>query len=216
MLGAQDIVGALRHTGDAMLPGFGIVMLVTSVFGLVTVTALNFYGASLTLISIVDSLTRVQLGRHARVVSLGVVLVVVLALSLTSGKNLVAQFEELLAVLLYLFTPWTAINLVDFFFVRRGRYSIRAMFDPDGLYGRWNWRGLVAYALGFLAMVPCFKTGLYTGPVAQALGGADISMLIGLPVSGLFYYWVARRADLAAEFAQIPALDANLETQGVR
>ena len=216
MLGAQDIVGALRHTGDAMLPGFGIVMLVTSIFGLVTVTALNFYGASLTLISIVDSLTRVQLGRHARAVSLAVVLLVVLALSLTSGKNLVAQFEELLAVLLYLFTPWTAINLVDFFFVRRGRYSIRAMFDPDGLYGRWNWRGLGSYALGFVAMVPCFKTGLYTGPVAQALGGADISMLIGLPVSGLFYYWVARRADLAGEFARIPALDANLETEGVR
>ncbi|MBS0254392.1 MAG: cytosine permease [Proteobacteria bacterium] len=216
MLGAGDIVGALRHTGDAMYPGFGMVMLVTSVLGLVTITALNFYGASLTLIAIVDSLGRVTLGRRARVVSLLVVLLVVLALSLSSGKNLVAQFEELLAILLYLFTPWTAINLVDFFFVRRGRYSIRAMFDPDGLYGRWNWRGLVAYALGFLAMAPCFKTGLYTGPVARALGGADISMLVGLPVAGLFYYWVARRADLASEFALIPQLDANLETEGVR
>mgnify|MGYP007034010245 CR=1 FL=1 len=52
--------------------------------------------------------------------------------------------------------------------------------------------------------------------LAQALGGADISMLIGLPVAGLFYYWVAGRADLAGEFAQIPKLDANLETEGVR
>ena len=43
-----------------------------------------------------------------------------------------------------------------------------------------------------------------------------ILLLIGLPVAGLFYYWVAGRADLAGEFAQIPKLDANLETEGVR
>ena len=117
---------------------------------------------------------------------------------------------------LYLFTPWTAINLVDFFFVRRGRYSIRAMFDPDGLYGRWNWRGLAAYAAGFAAMIPFFKTHLYTGPVALALGGADISMLIGLPVSAAVYLLACRSLDLKAEMKQIVVLDRNLETEPVR
>ena len=42
-----------------------------------------------------------------------------------------------------------AINLVDFFIVRRGHYSIREIFNPDGIYGRWSWRGLSAYAIGF-------------------------------------------------------------------
>jgi len=105
---------------------------------------------------------------------------------------------------------------VDFFFVRKGRYSIRAMFMADGLYGRWNWRGLTSYAVGFIAMIPFFKTELYVGPVAKALGGADISMLLGLPVSAAVYLILCRSLDLSGELAQIEALDRNLETEPVR
>ncbi len=216
LFGTENIVGALRQSGDAMFPGFGMVMLITSALGLVTITSLNFYGASLTLLSIVDSVAQIELGKRARLLSLVAVAIVTMSLSLVLGGNAVAQFEQLLAILLYLFTPWTAINLVDFFHVRKGRYSIRAMFDPNGLYGRWNWRGLAAYAAGFAAMIPFFKTHLYTGPVALALGGADISMLIGLPVSAAVYLLACRSLDLEAEMRQIAALDRNLETEPVR
>jgi purine-cytosine permease-like protein len=139
-----------------------------------------------------------------------------LSLSLLASGNVLHSFEAFLGVLGYLFTPWTAINLVDFFLVRKGRYSIRAMFMADGLYGRWNWRGLVSYAVGFAAMIPFFKTGLYTGPIAAALGKADISMLIGLPVSAAVYLYLCRTLNLADELAQIDVLDANLETEPVR
>jgi purine-cytosine permease-like protein len=84
------------------------------------------------------------------------------------------------------------------------------------MYGRWNWRGLTSYAIGFAAMIPFFKTALYVGPVARALGGADVSMLIGLPVSAAVYIVLCRSMDLSAELAQIPALDRNLETEPVR
>ena len=216
LFGTENIVAALRQSGDAMYPGFGMLMLVTSALGLVTITSLNFYGASLTLLSVVDSLTRIELGRRARLLSLLAILLVTMSLSLLSSGNIVDQFEQLLAILLYLFTPWTAINLVDFFFVREGHYSIRAMFDPDGVYGRWNWRGLVSYAVGFGAMIPFFKTHLYTGMVAKALGGADISMLIGLPVSAAAYFIACRSLNLGEEMARIPELDRTLETEPVR
>jgi nucleobase:cation symporter-1, NCS1 family len=211
-----DIVVALRRSADAMFGGFGVIMLATSFFGLITITALNFYGASLTLLSVVDSLTPIKLGAAARLASLAVVFSASLALSLAVGGNVLHGFEAFLGVLVYLFTPWTAINLADFFFVRKGRYSIRAMFMADGLYGRWNWRGLVSYAIGFIAMIPFFKTSLYVGPVAAMLGRADISMLIGLPVSAAVYLWLCRSLDLKAEMAQIPELDRNLETEPVR
>lgn len=214
--GSANIVAALRQSSDAMLPGFGMVMLITSFLGLITVTALNFYGASLTLLSVVDSLTTVRLGVKSRVAALAAVFVMALTLSLIASGNVLHGFEAFLGVLTYLFTPWTAINLVDFFVVRKGRYSIRAMFMADGLYGRWNWRGLAAYAIGFLAMVPFFKTGLYVGPLAVALGKADISMLIGLPVSAAVYLWLCRNLDLTREQAQIEVLDRNLETEPVR
>jgi len=216
MFGAGDIVASLLKCGEAMAPGFGWTMVVVAFCGLITATALNFYGASLTFISIVDTFARVRLGRGARFTSLGAVLAVTLGLSLLSGHNLVAAFEQLLSVLLYLFTPWTAINLVDFFIVRRGHYSIRAMFMRDGLYGRWNARGLIAYAVGFAAMVPFFSTAVYVGPVARLLGGADISMVIGLPVSALVYWLACRSLDLPAERAEILRLDANLESGDVR
>ncbi|MEY4889388.1 MAG: hypothetical protein RIQ75_518 [Pseudomonadota bacterium] len=211
-----DIVVALRQSADAMFGGFGVIMLVSSFGGLITITSLNLYGASLTMLSVVDSVTPIRLGIASRMAALVAVLGTSLALSLALSGNVLHALEAFLAVLVYLFTPWTAINLVDFFFVRKGRYSIRAMFMADGLYGRWNWRGLTSYAVGFIAMIPFFKTELYVGPVAKALSGADISMLIGLPVSAAVYLILCRSLDLSGELAQIEALDRNLETEPVR
>jgi len=211
-----DIIVALRRSADAMFGGFGWLMLVSSFGGLITITSLNLYGSSLTLLSVIDSLRPIKLGVAPRMAALVVVLAASLSLSLGMSGNVLHDFEAFLGVLVYLFTPWTAINLADFFIVRKGHYSIRAMFMADGLYGRWNWRGLTSYLVGFNAMIPFFKTELYVGPVAQALGGADISMLIGLPVSAAVYVLLCRDLDLSSELAQIPVLDRNLETEPVR
>jgi purine-cytosine permease-like protein len=112
---------------------------------------------------------------------------------------------------LYLFTPWTAINLVDFYVVRKGHYSIREIFKPDGMYGRWNWRGLSAYVVGFVVMIPCFSTELYKGPIARALGGADIAMLVGLPVAALVYLLMCRSIDLEGDKARALGADIGLD-----
>ena len=137
-------------------------------------------------------------------------------LASAASSNVIDLLNGLLSVLIYLFTPWTAINLVDFFFVRKGHYSIREIFNPHGIYGRWNGRGLAAYAIGFVVMIPFFSTPLFVGPVARMLGNAkvgyaDISMLIGLPVSALTYWWLSRSIDLVAERAIIAVADQGLE-----
>ena len=112
---------------------------------------------------------------------------------------------------MYLFTPWTAINLVDFYWVRKGHYSVREIFNPHGMYGRWNWRGLLAYGVGFVAMIPFFSTPLYTGPIAAALGGADIAMLVGLPVSALVYIVACRSLDTDEDRRLARAADIGLD-----
>jgi len=53
---------------------------------------------------------------------------------------------------LYFFIPWTAVNLVDYFLVRKGHYAIGEIFRPDGIYGRWLSFLLVAVPLGFLVL----------------------------------------------------------------
>jgi len=177
----------------------------------VTITSLNFYGASLTLLSVADTFKPLVCTPGKRLASLLIATVVATALALGASGDFINRFSDLLAVLLYLFTPWTAINLVDFYVVRKGHYSIREIFNPDGMYGRWNWRGLTAYGVGFVAMIPCFSTGLYTGPVARALGGADIAMLVGLPVAAIVYLSTCRSIDLEHEKRRAVAADIGLE-----
>ncbi len=119
--------------------------------------------------------------------------------ALISSESFLTNFEDFLLLILYLFVPWTAVNLVDYYVVRRGHYAVEEIFKPDGMYGRWGWRGIGAYLLGFAAMVPFFSTPAFTGPIAKALDGADLSMFVGLPVSGILYLVFARSIDVDAE-----------------
>ena len=54
-------------------------------------------------------------------------------------------------MLLVIFIPWSAVNLADYFLVRRGSYDVASFFAADGAYGRFAWRGLLAYAAGLAA-----------------------------------------------------------------
>lgn len=194
-----DTVRAVDIAGDKLFGGFGPLVLVFTALGLISVTALNMYGGSLTMISGADSIRRVKPTALTRIVTIGITAALGLGGALASSQNFLDNFNNFLLLILYLFIPWTAVNLVDYYVVRRGHYAIAEIFKPDGMYGRWGWRGIVSYLVGFGAMVPFFSTGLYSGPVADALDGADISIFIGLPIAGGLYYWLSRDLDTAAE-----------------
>jgi NCS1 family nucleobase:cation symporter-1 len=206
-----DVAAAMQRAADAVIPGLGKVLIAAALLGLVTITSLNFYGASLTLLSVADTVRPLKCTAAKRLASLGVALCASTLLALNSSGNFVARFQDYLALLLYLFTPWTAINLVDFYLVRKGHYSIREIFNSRGMYGHWNWRGLTAYLVGFVVMIPFFSTGLYAGPVARALGGADIAMLVGLPVAAGVYLLSCRSLDLEHDRRRAAAADVGLD-----
>jgi purine-cytosine permease-like protein len=121
-------------------------------------------------------------------------------------------YSNALVFLAYLFTPWTAINLVDYFFVRKGTYVIKDMFRAEGIYGRWGWRGNLAYLIGFLTMIPFFVTVPFTGSIAASLGGVDYSLFIGLPVSAIVYLILARGIDLKKE-AELAKAEGSLSAK---
>jgi purine-cytosine permease-like protein len=206
-----DLTAALKAAADTILPGSGGPFLIVSLLGLVTITTIMYYSASLTLLSTADSIRPFLPSVGQRLATLALLLVVSCGIALSASPHFAEGFGHFLALLLYLFTPWTAINLVDFYFVRRGRYSVREIFNPNGMYGRWSWRGLTAYIVGFVAMIPFFSTGLYSGPVANALGGADIAMLVGLPMSAAVYLLACRSLDLDAEVERIAVADRDLD-----
>ncbi|HEY2174473.1 MAG TPA: cytosine permease [Mycobacteriales bacterium] len=212
---AFDTVKAIDVAGDKLFSGFGAIVLIFAALGLISVTALNMYGGSLTMISAIDSVRRVRPTVLMRIATVGFTAALSLAGALASSEDFLANFNNFLLLVLYLFIPWTAVNLVDYYVVRRGHYAVAEIFKPNGMYGRWGWRGMLAYLVGFAAMVPFFSTGLFTGPVAESLDGADISIFIGLPVAGILYYVLARSIDVAAERQVEQAEAEELETAGV-
>ncbi|MDI5961882.1 cytosine permease [Streptomyces sp. SL13] len=207
-----DTIGSIDKAGDKVFHGFGAIVLVVAALGLVSVTALNMYGGSLTLISATDSIRRIKPTLRARLTTLVVTAALSLGGALVATSDFLTNFQNFLLVVLYLFIPWTAVNLMDYYVVRRGHYVIAEIFNPRGIYGRWGWRGITAYLIGFGAMVPFFSVGtLFVGSAAKALGGADISLFVGLPVSGLLYWWFARSIDVQAEIRLAEAEAAELE-----
>jgi nucleobase:cation symporter-1, NCS1 family len=195
----------LKAAGDKVFSGFGTIVLILAALGLVSVMALNMYGGSLTLISAIDSFKRIRPTLTVRLVTVAITAALSIIGALAASDNFLGNFQNFLLLILYLFVPWTAVNLVDYYLVRRGHYAIAEIFKPNGMYGRWGVRGVAAYLLGFAAMVPFFDVSsqsggtLYEGPFSKAMNGVDISFFIGLPVAGILYWLFSRNIDVAAE-----------------
>jgi purine-cytosine permease-like protein len=193
-------VEAFKGAADRLFGGFGWIAVFALLVGLLSVMAINQYGGMMSMISIRDSIKPVTPSRRIRAIAIAVMFVLVWGVAQFVGVDRFNTFYgNVLIFLAYLFTPWTAINLVDYFFVRKGVYVIGEMFRPNGIYGRWGWRGNVAYLVSMLVMVPFMVTAPFTGFIATALGGVDYSMFLGLPVAGLLYRWLCRDLDLAGE-----------------
>jgi purine-cytosine permease-like protein len=198
--GASDALVALRDSGDAVVHGFGPLLALLSAATLVLGLGTGAYSVALQFLTGVDLFTHVKPTRSLRV---GVVvsgIVVWSVIALPFGDDVIHAASNALSLMLYLLVPWTAVNLVDYFFVRRGHYVIADLFNAEGIYGVWAWRGIVAYLAGFAAMVPFAVLPFYKGPGATAIGDLDISYVPGLVVAGALYYLLTRNLDLSSEF----------------
>jgi nucleobase:cation symporter-1, NCS1 family len=210
-MGASDGLVALHDAGNAVLPGFGVIMALASVTALAATMGLNAYSGMLTVVTALNSLLGTHPGQGLRIAAILAVAAAWTFVSFVITGNAIALLFATLSIMLYLLVPWTSINLADYFFVRRGHYAITQLFAPYGIYGAWGTRGLLAYGLGLLATLPFFAVpDLYIGPAARALGGVDIGWLIGLIVSGGVYLLLCRSLDVSAEAAAIRDSDLAL------
>ncbi|MCY1391219.1 NCS1 nucleoside transporter family protein [compost metagenome] len=194
-----DGIGSLVQVGDYFFHGFGTVAVLVGAMAQLSVTGINCYGAMLTGVSALDGFKPVQPTIRLRVIGLALVGVASLMIALAIPEAYMASFNGFVLLMLYFLIPWTAVNLVDFYAIRKGEYAIAEIFNPRGIYGRWAWRGVLAYFVGFVAMLPFFSIPFFTGPAAQALGGADIAFIPGLLVGGGLYYLLARNVERSAE-----------------
>jgi nucleobase:cation symporter-1, NCS1 family len=185
--GSTAFVTGLGTSGTAWV--FSIVI----VLGIIAVNVLNLYGMFMVATTTVTALRQVQVRQSTRLIFVLGSAVVGTVVAIAGSANFLNNFENFILFLAYFLIPWTAINLVDFYLVRKEQYDIDAIFDPAGVYGKFNWRAIGSYLIGIAVEIPFMSTTFYTGPMVAHLGGADISWIIGLIVASGLYYLTMRQ-----------------------
>ena len=128
-------IAEIKRSATRCSTASATIVLILAALGLVSVTALNMYGGSLTLICAIDSFKKVRPTLTLRIVTIGLTAVLSLIGALAATANFLGNFNDFLLLILYLFIPWTAVNLVDYYIVRRGHYAIAEIFNPTACTG---------------------------------------------------------------------------------
>jgi NCS1 family nucleobase:cation symporter-1 len=207
-LGAAGIMclGAYMATYYAQIaadPGVGISSLfgpfapairILIVVGVFQAGVMNLYSAFMSASTIFSGFNRYgHIGRRAKLVIMAAVIGVATAIAILTQNNFHRYFGDMLDMMVYVLVPWSAINLADYYVVRRGRYDIDGMFDPGGIYGRFSWPTIIIYALSIAVEAPFARLSFYEGAIANVIG-ADIAWLPGLIVPAVLYCAIMRPA----------------------
>jgi NCS1 family nucleobase:cation symporter-1 len=182
---APSMVAAVRDVAG----GWALPVMALSLIGS---DVANSYTGMLAVASIASCFRDVRHSVLVRVLGSLAVIAAGATCALLGYQHFVDNLASFLNVLLYVFIPWSAINLTDYYLVRQGDYDVPSFFTPAGRYGAVLWRGMVAYLLAIAIQVPFIDQAFYTGPLVGPLGGVDVSWLVG-GIAGVSFYLVALR-----------------------
>ena len=196
MIGIAAPKGNLAAGLAALTQGIAPFVLISFSLAMASANAMSLYCAALSSLTFGQTLIpKWAPGPRARFVISIVLFALSVAGALLSKESFLANYEDFLQILLYVLVPWTAINLVDYYLLRHGRYDIASFFRQDGgIYGRFNLPAVLCYCIGILVQLPFIASPFYTGPVAKTMGGADLSWIVGLAITSPAYYWLAKRS----------------------
>lgn len=196
--GLANPVGELVSIADSVGRWFGTLTLLAIILGLISINAMNIYGGFMSSLTAVSTFVKLKAsGLSLRVWFLVPVAAADTIMSFLYKSSLFSSFETFLVIILAFLIPWTAINLTDFYFVRKGHYEPEALLNDNGTYGKFNAPGLVAYIIGFVIQVPFMNNPVVEGPIAHMLNNGDVSWVVGALVAGPLYYALARRQGVA-------------------
>jgi NCS1 family nucleobase:cation symporter-1 len=192
-LGATFLKNQVGFMGELAGPALAVVVYLAIVGGKLTVNCLNAYGGFMTMLTTVSSFSNQRsVSQAARIVYILLFIFVSMAIALWASADFLSSFKNFVLLLLAVFVPWSAINLVDYYLISKERVDIPALYDPNGRYGAYNWVALGCYVLGILVQIPFLNQALYQGPISKMLDDADISWIVGLAVTSVVYYALAR------------------------
>lgn len=195
--GSSSFLVGLAHGGLRWAISLVIVL------GIIAANVLNLYGMFMSSTTTITALRSFQMNTRIKALFIVCASAVGTAIGVAATANFLTNLENFILFLAYVLVPWTAINLADFYVVRKERYDMRSIFSPRGIYGTVNWRTMCAYVVAIAVEIPFMSTSFYTGPVVSHLGGADIAWVLGIVVAAVLYV-ILMRPVVAREEANVP------------
>lgn len=185
----------IADPGGAIAESFGsgrTLVRVLIIIGVLEGNVMNLYSAYMSTATIFSGLKRMQrIGPALKFAVMTALIAIATLLSVIAQDDFARYFGDTLNAMIYLLVPWSAINLADYYVVRKGDYLIADLFRRDGLYGAFQWRTIAVYLAGIAIQIPFMSLSFFKGAVAQAIG-ADLAWAPGLVVPAALYIIIRR------------------------
>jgi NCS1 nucleoside transporter family len=189
VLGASvATIGQEADPGKLIVAVFGalaIPVLLLVLHGPIATNILNIYSCALCALTVDLKISRRTMAYLVGVFAFAFTVVLIFQ------ESFAHSLDGWLASLVVWVAPWAAIMAVHFFYLRRQRIDIEALYDPPGhsRLGDVRWDAMTSFLVG-IAATWFFEFGIPTvlqGPGAKMLGNVDLSWLAGLVVAGGLY-----------------------------
>jgi NCS1 family nucleobase:cation symporter-1 len=168
VLTVQTAAGVDDLLGGGTLGAFGLLAVALAA---VCSNAMNDYSGSLALQTVGVRMPRPVAAALAAVLGFPLVLWM-------HAADTTTRFQNVLLFVGYWIPGFVAIVVVDWIARARARGGAAVDLAVEDTRPRSGWPALLAFVAAFAAAVPFMDTGLYVGPVAHALHGADLSYYV--------------------------------------
>lgn len=180
-----NLVGLL---GGGTLLAFAFVL-----YGQIAINVFNLYGAFMSTVTVIEPFAALKVTPRIRAAFMLVICALATGLCTLAQDDFIQFFLNFIFFMSYFLIPWTAINLVDYYALRKGVYQIADIFEPSVIYGRVNGIAIGVFLATIVLEVPFMNTSLYAGPLATQLQGVDLAWAVGLLFPALAYYVLMNR-----------------------
>jgi len=202
----SDLVAGLKPFLPAWL---FLLYIVAVVAGSIANTVPTYYSSGLTLQAI-----GLKVHRYIATI-LDVTVATLITLYIVFVQDFTTALNDFIAVLVMWVGPFGGVWMCDGW-LRRGKFDPGAIHTRSRAGSYWGWRGLnvpgcIALLCGMGVAAMTMRSPIFDGPWANALGGADLSWLLGFPVSAVVYYaLVAVSSRRAVEAAALQSHDFKM------
>lgn len=180
-----NIMAVIKNMG---VIGFTIVILLS--LGVLVINSLNIYGAGIIVLSIASNFWSFRTTGRLRIITYTMIGIVIAMAATIGAGNFMTYFQVYLEFVLFFIIPWSVINLVDFYILKRRNYTHKDFHQKNGAFGKLNYTGISIYLIVILGQIPFINTEIYQGVLSQQMNGLDIAWITG-SISAFILYVIS-------------------------